>query len=97
MGSIGRPIWMSTGIYDVDVMPAYVQSLAAQIKQVCAGVTSCPTSCIRCNDFRPGVACSKFGLEWLMRLSGIAELVGHARKFCPLHLTQDLILPNSQS
>ena len=35
MGSIGRPIWMSSGVYDVDVTPSYVQTLAAQIKQVC--------------------------------------------------------------
>ena len=35
MGSIGRPMWMSTGIYDVDVTPSYVKTLSAQIKQVC--------------------------------------------------------------
>ena len=48
MGSIGRPIWMSTGIYDVDVMPAYVQSLAAQIKQVCQLHRACPVFSVQC-------------------------------------------------
>ena len=34
LGSLSKRIWMSTGIYDVDVTPSYVENLAAQIKQV---------------------------------------------------------------
>ena len=34
IGSMSKRIWMSTGIFDVDVTPAYVESISSQIKQV---------------------------------------------------------------
>ncbi len=73
MGSIGRPIWMSTGIYDVDVMPAYVQTLAAQIKQVSRSHRA--LLCVHLVQRPPAwCACSSFGRKWLTRLSSIALL-----------------------